>query len=261
MDTTKEITQPLVSILMLTYNRANFLPEAIESVLHQTCSDWELVIIDDGSTDGTKDLIASYTDPRIRYIRHEDNAGLFVRRTESLSYATGVYTAILDSDDYWPSENKLTEQVAFLDINPEYVIVGTQAELIDAEGKNLGSYQVATTDTDIRNRILRRNQFIHSSLLIRTETLKETDGYQPTLAEDLELVLQLGKHGKLANLPLPHTAHREHADSQNDHGIKMARGVDWIIARHAYAYPHAISARLFSKLRLSLGSLKAFLSQ
>ena len=251
MDTTTEITPtPLVSILMLTYNRADFLPEAIESVLRQTYSNWELVVIDDGSTDTTSVVMANYTDPRIKYIKHENNAGLFVRRAESLSYAVGTYTAVLDSDDYWVTNTKLAEQVAFLNENPEHVVIGTPALVIDSNGATLKKHAVATTDQNIRNKILIRNQFIHSSLLIRTEALKKTTGYQPTLAEDLELILQLGLLGKLANLPDFHTAHRVLQGSQNDRGRTMAKAVTKIVSTYIHKYPNGLFGKLFSILRI-----------
>src|SRR3989344_753353 len=251
MDTTTEIkTKPLVTILMLTYNRAHFLPEAIQSVLRQTYQNWELIVIDDGSTDTTGVVMASYTDPRIRYIKHESNAGLFASRAESLSYATSTYTAVLDSDDYWIADTKLAEQVAFLNENPEHVVVGTHALVIDSNGVTLNKHEVATTDQDIRNKILIRNQFIHSSLLIRTEALKKTAGYQPTLAEDLELILQLGLLGKLANLPDFHTAHRILTGSQNDRGRTMAMAVTKIVSKYINKYPNGVFGKLFSLLRV-----------
>lgn len=257
MDTaTKKLNAPLVSILMLTYNRAHFLSEAIECVTGQTYENWELTVIDDGSTDNTKELMIGFSDPRIHYIRHESNAGLFVRRAESLSYVKGVYTAILDSDDYWTSPTKLAEQVAFLESNPEYVLVGTMTTLVDDKGALIGEYRTATTDAEIRAKILTRNQFTHSSLLIRTSALLKTLGYQATLAEDLELVLALGTHGKLANLPQLYTAHRVHTGSQNDRGLKMARAVDKIITSYAHTYPNALFAKVFSKIRLLRGYLK-----
>jgi len=250
MDTTTEIKDgPLVTILMLTYNRAHFLPEAIESVIHQTYQNWELVIIDDGSTDRTTDLMTSYTDPRIRYIRHDTNAGLHSRRRESLTHVRGQYAAILDSDDKWLDNDKLTSQVEFLEAHLDYVLVGTNTELINAEGAKIGVNVFALTDKDIRNRLLLRNQFTHSSVLIRSAAIKKTNGYQPTLAEDLELFLQLGNIGKLANLPEIMTAHRVHGESANDHGILMNTAVYHIIMKHRN-YPGYWVARLLSTAKI-----------
>ncbi len=252
MDNTTEITTPLVSILMLTYNRATYLKEAIESVQKQTYQNWELIVIDDGSTDTTSTIVAQSNEPRIRYIRHEQNEGLFVRRAESLSYTHGTYTAILDSDDLWHAPDKLSKQVDFMERHPDCVLLGTFANLIDANGTQQGSIHFATDDHSIRQKIAFRNQFIHSSVLMRTALLQQTQGYQPTLAEDLELYLQLGRIGTFANLPENLTSHRVHAESENDHGRTIRKAVLEIIQKHT-EYPHAHAALMVHRLRLLLG--------
>lgn len=91
---------PFFSIILPTYNRAHFLPKAIESVLAQTFEDWELVIVDDGSTDNTKEVVASYRDPRIVYI-YQENQERSAARNNGISQATGEYICFLDSDDYY----------------------------------------------------------------------------------------------------------------------------------------------------------------
>ena len=254
-NTTQNINNPLVSILMLTYNRAAYLREAIDSVLAQTYHNWELFVIDDGSTDATPALMEGYDDPRIHFIRHEDNQGLHARRRESLQYATGVYTAVLDSDDLWSSSEKLAHQVSYLENYPDCVLCGSFTRLIDAHGAELGVDTFATTDQTIRRVILRRNQFTHSGVLIRTTALHKTQGYQPILAEDLELFLQLGTVGDFANLPEVLTSHRVHQGSENDRGIKMASAVHQIITMHRREYPGFWVAWLKSQLRLWRGRL------
>lgn len=254
--TTENLNQPLVSILMLTYNRAHFIKVAISSVIEQDYQNWELIIIDDGSTDNTETVIKNFSDPRIKYIKHQENAGLFARRQESISYTQGKYTAILDSDDLWIDSTKLSEQVKFLEDNSDHVAVGTFITIISEAGTTIGSKQYAQSDSAIRAKILISNQFTHSSLMFRTKTINQTCGYQPTLAEDLELILQLGKVGKLANLPFLHTAHRVHTKSENDHGVKMATAVKNIIKIHGHYYPNYHLAKIASLLRLS----KSYLS-
>lgn len=256
---TKNLDQPLVSILMLTYNRAHFLNEAILSVINQTYQNWELIIIDDGSNDQTQAVIGGLTDQRIKYLRHENNVGLFARRKESLTYATGKFIAILDSDDFWVSPLKLAEQVKFFQNNLDHVVVGTFINIIGESGNLIGNKTYAITDKNIRNKILISNQFTHSSLMFRTDAVRKTLGYQPTLAEDLELVLQLGKFGKLTNLPFFYTAHRVHNKSENDRGIKMASAVRNIIQTHGHNYPHAKLASVIGFLRFSYGYLKSLL--
>ncbi len=236
---------------MLTYNRARFIGEAISSVLSQDYQNWELFIIDDGSTDNTEKLVSRFTDKRIKYIKHVQNAGLFARRQESLSYPkTSKYTAILDSDDIWIESSKLSKQINFLEKNLDHVMVGTQTKIIDGTGNKLSQSSFSLLDSDIRKRILIRNQFTHSSILIRNEALKKTTGYKSTLAEDLDLILQLGQFGLMANLPHYSTAYRVHQNSENDRGIKMAKAVKNIIFNYTDKYPNAFIAKIFCNLRI-----------
>lgn len=252
------VTQPLVSILMLTYNRAHYLPESIRSVTLQSYQNWELTIIDDGSTDSTPQAVALFSDSRIKYIRNPEHAGLFARRKESLDHANGRYVAVIDSDDIWHDSTKLEKQVTFMEAHPEHAIVGTFIRRIDIIGNDLGTAEYYTTDADIRSHILIRNQFTHASVLMRTALLERTEGYRPVLAEDLELFLQLGKFGQFANIPEHLTSHREHPENEDDHGIKRATAIHAILRMHAAKYPHATRAWFTSYLRLAKGHLKAF---
>lgn len=258
MDQNKEELKkaPLVSILMLTYNRANYIGEAISSVLEQTYTNWELVIIDDGSTDKTAQIIASFNEPRIQYIKHQHNAGLYTRRRESIELANGQYIAVLDSDDKWAHKEKLAKQVDFLEENPEHILVGTFTKLINDRGEEIGLNEFATDDLSIRHKILTRNQFTHSAVLMKQSTVLKTDGYQNILAEDLELFLQLGALGKFANLDVIGTAHRVHKGSANDHGIKMASAVHKIIKKHRHQYPNYTLAWVKSIVRLGVAKFK-----
>lgn len=242
--------QPLVSILMLTYNRASYLKEAIASVIAQTYTDWELIVIDDGSTDSTLNTVAEFDDSRIRYIHHAHNEGLLMRRIESLTYARGFYTAVLDSDDYWCDVDKLARQVAFLAAHPSCVVVGTYIKKVDAEGDVLGVGTYKVSDEKIRNSILLRNQFAHSSVLMRTNAIHQTKGYRQPLAEDLELFLQLGVYGTFANIPEYATCCRVHAGNATAHRVKMAHAVHAIVRHYRALYPRYVAAWCMSVLRL-----------
>jgi len=242
--------KPVVTILTLTYNRAHFLSEAISSVLSQSYANWELVVLDDGSKDNTAEIITSFNDARIKYIKREKNIGLFLNRQKSLDHVTGKYVAILDSDDYWCRTDKLSEQVAFLEKNSDHVLIGTQIKTIDNQGNFIENYNYSTTDTNIRKKILIQNQFTHSAVMMRSEVVAKTKGYQPTLAEDLDLFLQLGVFGKMANLDMVATAHRVHDASENDHGIKMSTAVKNIVSKYHKNYPGAFLGILASNLRV-----------
>ncbi len=250
MDTNSEkLNTPLVSILMLNYNKGRFIKEAIESVLSQTFRDFELIVIDDASSDDSVAIVASLDDDRIHFIKHDENAGLFVRRNESLALARGKYVAVLDSDDIWISPQKLEKQVEFMETNQDYALVGTFVNVIGEAGKNLKKYSYRTKDKNIRHSILLKNQFTHSAVLMRHESVQKTRGYYEGLAEDLELFLQLGNWGRLANLPIYATAHRVVTGSANDRGPKMASAVLNIVKMHP-EYPRRFLGLIFAFLRL-----------
>ena len=247
MDTTTKITtaSPLVSIIMLTYNRANYISLALESAFAQTYQNFEIIILDDGSTDNTESVVASFSDPRIRYIKDTANKGLFFRRHESLSYVRGEYVAILDSDDIWSNPNKVTEQVALLEANHQCAVVGTFITLIDEHGHEIGKNDYCTNDKDIRNIILRRNQFANSSVMMRKSILDKTAGYRdfaPT--EDFDLFLQLGRLGTFANLPEYMLAYRVHSGGESARKRKLVPLVLKVIALHKDAYPNYYQAWL-----------------
>lgn len=251
--------QPLVSILMLTYNRAGYLAAAIDSVLKQTYQHWELIVIDDGSTDETARILQGYQDARITYHQHADNKGLMARRRESLSYITGSYAAILDSDDIWTSEQKLEKQVTFMETYPECAVVGSFITHIDETGREIGRNRYGTTDSVIRNHLLVRNQFAHSSELLRSSYLKLTAGYRDIVpGEDLDLYLQLGQYGTFANLPEYLVSYRIHQESSSVRKTKVAASVMSVIGRHRHNYPGAWRGYLKMALIWCLASARLY---
>lgn len=108
-----EVKRPSVSVIIPTYNREQTLGRAIQSVLNQTFQDFEIIVVDDGSTDGTRAIVEGFCDARIRYLRHEQNRGAATARNTGIRAARGAYLAFLDSDDEWLPE-KLSEQIALL---------------------------------------------------------------------------------------------------------------------------------------------------
>jgi len=126
----------LVSIIMPSYNTAKFIGETINSVLSQTYNNWELIIVDDCSNDNTDEVVASFDDKRIKYIKNEKNSGAAVSRNRALREAKGKWIAFLDSDDLWLPE-KLEKQIAFMESNV-YSFSYTKYSEIDEESKLLG---------------------------------------------------------------------------------------------------------------------------
>jgi glycosyltransferase involved in cell wall biosynthesis len=245
---------PKVSIILPTYNRCQFLPQAIESVLRQTFKDFELIIINDGSTDGTKDFLKTIKDERIIIINQE-NMGLTKSLNRGLKVARGEFIARIDDDDIWIDHEKLEKQVNFLTKYPEYVLCGGGAIVIDEKGKELFRWLLPETDEKIRNKILFQNQFIHPSVVFRknpelfySEDLK--------VAQDWEFWLRLGKVGKLFNFQSYFVKLRSHQKSVSSRNYRLEiKSSITIIKNHKNDYPHFKKAILYNYLKLCIFSL------
>lgn len=188
-----------ISIILPAFNVENTLTYSIESVLRQTYKNFELIIINDCSTDKTDEIIQTFKDHRIVYIKNEINLGLIKNLNNAISIAKGEYIARIDGDDIWIREDKLEKQVAFLEQNKDYVLVGTQAFF--RKNKTLIKSNYPTSDISIRKNILRKNPFIHSTVMFRKNVL-EKDPYKAEnyLLEDYALWLNIGLIGKFINL-------------------------------------------------------------
>lgn len=240
----------MISIIICTYNRADLLPKAVSSVLSQSYQDFELIIIDDASTDNTKDVIPD--DSRIKYYRNEVNLGISKSRNRGVSLATGEYIAMLDSDDYWLDNNKLQKQLDIINQDNKIGLVGTGIILVDEQGNKIKEDIFATSDDLIRERILLKNQFAQSSVLFRKEAFS---GYDESLAvcEDLDLWLKIGKQFKLANLKEPLTAYLMHSGGISKESKKrIALTTDKVINRYKKDYPNYFAAKIKSILRIIL---------
>lgn len=244
-----------VSVIIPTYNRADFIGQAIESVIAQTYTDGELIVMDDASTDTTEAIVRAFMkkDQRIRYIRQEKNIGISANRNAGIAKATGTYIAMLDSDDIWLDPKKLAQQVTFLESHPDYALVGTQVRTIDTKGNVIGSMTFATDDGHIRQHMLLRNQFVQSSVLFTKKSAEEAGLYDPMLAvnEDYDLWLNMGKKNKFANLPGFTVGYRIHDGNIIRAKRLLAAGKHLdIIKKYRRDYPHFYPAVIKSYLRI-----------
>lgn len=195
----------IVSIVMPTYNRANMIKLAIQSVIVQSYQNWELLIIDNESTDDTKSVVNEFSrvDERIKYhyVKKNINSGIADYLNYGINISEGKYIARLDDDDEWCDPDKLLKQVQFLDANNDYVIVGGGAIMVDGERKEIFKFFKRETDKQIRNNALYANPFWHNTVMFRKETVVKVGGYKPIrFIEDWDLWLRLGKLGKFYNL-------------------------------------------------------------
>ena len=202
---------PRITVLMPVYNGARYLAAAVESILEQSCRDFELLVLDDGSTDGSGALAAAYGDRRIRVLRHESNRGLIVTRNQGLREARGEYVAFLDSDDI-ALPSRLETQLRFLENNPAYVMVGGRIMLIDEQGRYTGRFaRFDASPESIPSVLLFDNCFAHSAVMVRSAVLAE-ERYRPEFpcAEDYDLFARLALRGKSRIIPEVLTLYREH---------------------------------------------------
>lgn len=193
---------PLVTVVMSVFNGGRFLPEALESILSQTFHDFELLVIDDGSTDSsaaTLDTLRS-RDPRVR-VFHQENRGLVHALNRGCALARGTYIARMDADDISLPE-RLASQVAFLEAHPGIVLAGTAVAFIDSFGRVLQTVRYPTANREIQTTLLDSSVFWHPTVLFSRTAFLSVGGYRDLPhAEDYDLWLRLAEIGELANLP------------------------------------------------------------
>lgn len=209
--------KPIVSVVMPVYNAERYVAEAVESILAQTFIDFEFIIIDDGSKDGSLKILETYAakDKRIRLTSRE-NKGIARTTNELLSKAEGEFIALMDNDDI-ALPNRLARQVEFLQSHPNVVGVSGTYQYIDERGRLLLVSRVPEDNDEIQRLLLAgyANNMPHPCAMIRRASLIEIGGYNETMkvAADLDMQLRLGEVGELANIKEPILKYRVHMDS------------------------------------------------
>jgi glycosyltransferase involved in cell wall biosynthesis len=199
------MNDPKVSIIMLTYNRPQFIGRAVTSVLEQKFSDWELIVVDNGTGDETERVVRAHFehDTRLNYVRHLQKTRIAASSNFGLARARGEYIAILDDDDYWATDAKLGKQIEFLDKNADVVCCGGGYILIDEKGREKGRYLKPESDAGIRKSALVANPMINSTTMFRLNVARKIGGYDESLLEfaDWDFLLKMGLRGKFYNFP------------------------------------------------------------
>lgn len=187
---------------MPAYNAGNFIEQAVQSVLDQTYENFELIIINDGSTDNSKAVIESFDDSRIKYFENGENSGIVFSRNKGLKLAQGEYIGMLDADDVAHPE-KFEKQIAFLAQNKDFGMVGAWAKFIDEEGKRLpGGWKLKAKPEMIPSIMLFKNYFLQSAVLYRKECIEKfsfREGFD--ILEDYLIWLEILREHKAWNLP------------------------------------------------------------
>ena len=206
--------------MLPVYNCAHYVGQAIESMLAQTWPHFELILIDDGSTDDTPEVLRRYRDPRIQLVRHK-NRGLAATLNRGIEMAQGHYIARQDQDDISLPE-RLAKQVAHLDARPDCGLVGTWAEIHREDTPTGRQHRHPADNASLQYELLLNNPFVHSSVMIRKAALDRVGGYtidparQPP--EDYELWSRIAKEYEVSNLPEVLHVYREIQGSMSRDG-------------------------------------------
>ena len=216
--------RPLISIIIPCYNHGHYLDRALESVLAQTMPDWEVIVVDDGSTDDTRAVVRAYADGRVRYL-YQENQGLAGARNTGIDHARGNYLAFLDADDEW--EPPFLERcVAVLEADDSLAGVYTRVTFIDEDGRRLLRLGAQpATRASFRERLLQGGFFPPSSVLVRRETVEMVGRFDPDLTslEDWDLWLRLSEEHEMEGIPDPLARYRVSPGSMSTNVARIYR--------------------------------------
>lgn len=229
---------PAVSVVMPVFNTEDYLPYALQSILSQTFTDFEFIILDDGSTDRSVRIVQEHAegDDRVRFFPLE-HRGYVTMLRRGLHHCRGEFIARMDSDDI-SLPHRFEKQIAYLREHPDVVAVGSRVELIDPFGSKVETPPHKTTHEEIEAELLNGVGWamVHPTVMVRREPLMRVGGYREDLmvSEDLDLFLRLAEVGKLANMSDVLLQYRQHLQSVNYTKYEQQKAVKRQIVADAY---------------------------
>jgi hypothetical protein len=246
---------PTVSVVLSVRNGGEDLPTALDTILTQSFADFELIAINNGSTDGTRECLDQIADPRVR-VYHQEDKGLAAALNRGISLARGRYIARQDHDDL-AHPSRLAKQVAFLDAHPEHGLVGTRAEIWVGDTPSGRFHDHPTEDDILRFDLLFNNPFVHSSVMIRKSALDRVGGYTTDPArqppEDYELWSRIARHYRVANLGERLTVYREVLSSMSRAGERPF--LEKLVTISSENLAHATGATTPQQVHLDIAAL------
>ncbi len=213
------MSHPPLSIIMPMYNAERFVKEAVDSLLIQSWRDFELIVINDGSTDSSAAIIKSYNDPRIRLIENDGNRGIVYSRNRGLQAARGEFIAAFDADDV-AMPRKFELQLNYLYKHPGIGMIGSWARRIDENGKRCGRrWKLSAPPERITAILLFRNYFVHSAVVMRREVIPESGyAHQYDSVEDYRMWFDIASGYQVWNYPEYLVNYRMHRASATGTG-------------------------------------------
>jgi glycosyltransferase involved in cell wall biosynthesis len=246
------LEKTVVSVVIPVYNKCEYIKETIKSVLVQDFNAYEIIVVDDGSTDDSLGVVMAIEDPRL-HVFSQSNSGVERARNFGFSQSSGSFIVFLDADDLMKG-NRLTKQLQLFELDRELVLVGTWANVIDHSGQIVGSICPPTSNAAIQLGHLFRNQFVSSSVMVRRRAI--ADGFVfnemrgKRFAEDFDLWNRVSKMGMVANIPEKLTSYRRLSASRSQSSaeslLESARDIsaEWLY-RSTEQFESIGSARTF----------------
>lgn len=247
---------PTVSVIIPTYNRAQFLGETIQSVLDQTYTDYEIIIVDDGSTDNTRDVIAQFDTPKLRYI-YQENQGVSAARNNGIQQARGEYIAFLDSDDVFLPQ-RLEKCINYLQQHPSVGLVHTGYIHIDEKNNPIGEVQIPPVSGHSYRLMLVEMYMLIP--VIRHDVLKNSGGFDTNLrlGEDPDLWTRIARQYEFGVIPECLSKIRIHANNTPQPLDQLINSLIYIADKHfsQYNFDPALRRRAYANRYFPVG-LKA----
>ena len=245
----------LVSIIMPAFNASKTIYNSINSVQSQIYQNWEMIIIDDGSTDNTKDIITPFlSDYRIKYLR-QLNSGPSIARNNGINKAKGKYLAFLDSDDLW-KPNKLDIQIKYLQKNPTYGLIHTNYSTFENDIKDCKPFKLSSwfSNWDENERLLMFDTIGTLTVLTETQLIKNLGGFKNDLygTEDWDLWIRVSKEGKISKLNDDTAYYRIHPD-----GISQSFDNHLVELNKVYNQ-HVFQSKIDNKIKYAANSVYSF---
>jgi hypothetical protein len=248
-------SNPTVSVVLSVRNGGSDLPQALDTILKQSFADFELIAINNGSTDGTRAYLDQIADPRVRAY-HQEDMGLAAALNRGISLARGRYIARQDHDDL-ADRSRIGKQVAFLDAHPDHALVGTRAEIWVGDAPSGRFHDHPTEDDILRFDLLLNNPFVHSSVMMRKAALDHVGGYTTDPArqppEDYELWSRIARRHRVANLGERLTVYREVPSSMSRAGAQPF--LERLVTISSENLAHATGATLPQQVHVDIAAL------
>jgi glycosyltransferase involved in cell wall biosynthesis len=232
---------PKVSVIIPAYNAMQYLPDTVSSVLRQTFINFELLIINDGSSDNIKEWVINLTDERVKLISQQ-NQGVSVARNIGISQAQGEYIAFLDADDLWYA-TKLEKQVRFLDNNPTIGLVHSWMAVIDEQGKPTGRIMTSDTEGSAWKQLVEKNTVACSSVMVRRLCFQTVEGFSPRQneypvdVEDWEMWIRIAAHYPFAVIKEPLISYRQHISNTSKNWQSLEKAYRIVIEKAFHTAP------------------------